>query len=528
VAEPLPASLRSLWPVLLVSGLLQAALGWLLAGAYLTRHNTLAANGRWSSTKTQLERGVLGAFSYVTEPQALAQGHLDLSAWHGYNEVSFARPTAAPSWIEFDFYLARGAYLVALFDRDRNGAATGVRFSGSARFPSAVLEVAADGGFDRRWPLAAPALPRTRQHHARIDLGEREVEVWLDGEPLGRFERPRPRGASFGFRGGLRTAWVDDVAVRLGDGTTLRESFDAPPLAFRLRALAALSTVLLGAALFLLLRRRRGGNDQVLVFQLVLLDFILLVAAAALYFFVLIQSSWYPNLDATLQRAEIYFNKGAGDRVRAEIRSRYADESPEDKLRILFVGSSQTWGAGAALEDETFVARTERLLRARFPAPPLVECINGGISASRAAQLEQVLRGEWLSLRPRIVVIDLSSNDRGVEDDSFAVAIRRMVEESRAAGAVPVLIKEPNAVGTVEPTLLARHRELDEVGRETGTRVLDLHAYLLGFEDSGFLWWDKVHLTSYGQKVMAEKLAADLEPKIVELERHSGDAGGPP
>ena len=42
--------------------------------------------------------------------------------------------------------------------------------------------------------------------------------------------------------------------------------------------------------------------------------------------------------------------------------------------------------------------------------------------------------------------------------------------------------------------------------------LLDLNGYLTsdGVYDSGFLWWDLVHLTSYGQELAAEFIAKGI------------------
>ena len=90
-----------------------------------------------------------------------------------------------------------------------------------------------------------------------------------------------------------------------------------------------------------------------------------------------------------------------------------------------------------------------------------------------------------------------------------------MAESASQAGIRTVLIKEANEPGAADRGLLARYAELDQVADELGLKVIDMHAYLSKFDDTGFLWWDHVHLTAYGQRLIAEKLAAELEPMLV-------------
>jgi hypothetical protein len=56
--------------------------------------------------------------------------------------------------------------------------------------------------------------------------------------------------------------------------------------------------------------------------------------------------------------------------------------------------------------------------------------------------------------------------------------------------------------------LLKRHGEMREIAKKHGLKVIDLHHYLSdpAVADSGFIWWDFVHLTSYGQKLYAARL----------------------
>jgi len=512
-----------LWPLLLLCVAVQAGLGLLAARTYLARHNTLQANGQWRTTKSELSRGLLGAFAYITELQTLAGGRLHLDAWHGFNEVIYRQEVGAQRRIDFDFRLGRDAYLIALFDRRDDAASAGIRLSSIEWRPSGFLELDGEGKFLRREPWSKPQVA-PGDHHATVEIGDDSVEVFVDGRSVGVTAYHRRGGGFFGFRGGSNEASVDDVTVSTTNGRVLRESFDSPHGAASVTAATVTVTVLLNLALFALLRWRTRVEDKILGFRFFTLNITLLVIAAALYVFVLLKSSWYPRLDATLKAAEVYFEKGAGDKVRAEIQQRYGSEPSEGRLRLLFVGSSQTWGAGAKHDDETYVAVLEKLLAARHPDGPPIECINAGISSSKAADLEPLLAGEWMALGPRIVVIDLSSNDRASKG-RFLVAIGKMIDEIRAAGAVPVLVQEPNSIEMIERGLVARHRELEAMSAERGVQLIAMQNFLAPREETGILYWDKVHLTPYGQRLMAGRLAEELEAPISEQLRAMRSGG---
>jgi lysophospholipase L1-like esterase len=502
-------SVRQQRLILLLSVGIQAALGLLCARIYLARHNTLQANAAWRTTKTELARGLNGAFAYFTGQQTLAGGELNLGAWQGYNEVILRRELDLPRQIEFDFRLGEGANLVVLFDRDEQGGGAGVRLSTDKRDPNAFLVVDPDGAFLARTTFPIRRLAKTRPHRADIALEPESVVVRIDGNVFGTFaHRSRPQ-QYFGFRGSRSHAFVDNIAITLASGERITEDFSGPAGAAWLGAATVLSVVVLNLGLFLTLRRLLGGDDRTLAFHFLMVNLTLLAMGGLLYGFVLIRSGWYPELDAVLQASEVYYGKGARSRVLEDIRQRYGDGPAPDRRRVLFVGSSQTWGAGALRDDQTFVAVLESLLDQRRPGRPSVECINGGISSARAEDLEPLLVDRWLRLRPDVVVINLASNDRS-SGEAFAAAIRRMVAAVTAAGACPILVKEANAVGTIERGLVARYGDLDAIAAEASIPVIDMHAHLGQFEDQGFLWWDKVHLTPYGQRLVAEKLAEEL------------------
>ena len=51
---------------------------------------------------------------------------------------------------------------------------------------------------------------------------------------------------------------------------------------------------------------------------------------------------------------------------------------------------------------------------------------------------------------------------------------------------------------------------------ETQQYLFDLNGYLAQPDvyDSGILWWDMIHLTSYGQHLAAELIARDIVDNI--------------
>ena len=249
-------------------------------------------------------------------------------------------------------------------------------------------------------------------------------------------------------------------------------------------------------------------------FYFLMINLTLLVIGVLAYLLVAERSDWYPGLDRSLAEKEAYFREGESARVERQVAARFADLADEDLHRILFVGSSQTWGAGARRADETFVSQLEGLLNAGRAEMPRYACVNGGISSTRAPDLVPLVE-RWLADgRPDMVVINLSSNDMATSMVDFDSAIRAMVDSILDAGARPVLIQEPRIM--VEGRLPLYHQRLETIAGDYGIPVIGLQEFLRKANREGFLWWDKVHLTSFGQSLVARRLHDELLPVIAE------------
>ena len=486
----------------------QIAFGALLARAYLLRENSLERSGHWLATKTTLERGVMGAFNFMKGGQSVARSRLNLSAWFGYQEVLYKRPLALRE-AEFDFQLGPKAWLCFVFAKTDAGFA-GVRLSLSERFPSQFFTASGDGEFLTRVPLALPALKPRGWHRALLRFDARGASLAIDGKPVGEFATALPPLQLVGFRGGRRVALVESVVFRERSGDSLRpesdvhESFGAQD-ALRVSAAVVLALLCLNGAVLWLLRRREPRRAALAT---LLANGVGAVLAGLLIAYQSFAASRYPALDRALQASESQWKIATAEEVRALVQRRYS-RAPLAK-RVLFLGTSQTWGAGAQRAGETFVEVVERRLN-ESGAPQRFECVNGGISAVDSGYLVDVFDSEWRRLGARAVVIDLGNNDG--EAQRLAQNLGRLIAMARASGAAPLLVLEPNSAedpGADIDSLRARHAAMRRVAEASGVPVVDMHAHLAEQEDRGFLWWDSVHLTSFGQRLFAERLLPEL------------------
>ena len=209
------------------------------------RNNTLA-NGNWISTKATLEKAVPGTYAFILASQALAGGHLDLGAWHGYHEVIYKRELA-PKEIEFDFRLDPDAYLCLIYNKHESGF-SGFRFSVNERFESMHFKASALGAFQDRAALSIPELKSGEWYHARVNFRENGCSLFVNGREAGAFIESIPDKQRVGFRGSFRAAWIDNVVIRQDPSKSIVDSFSGPQNVFPMALMAAGITLLLNAS----------------------------------------------------------------------------------------------------------------------------------------------------------------------------------------------------------------------------------------------------------------------------------------
>lgn len=479
------------------------------AYALATHRNALTLYPDWISTKPRLAKAVMGAYAFVDDTRAMARNRLDLSTWFGFQEVVDRSP-AALTELDATVGVETDGYVNVLYDVRDSGFA-GVRLSNRRDLPSVQFQSTPDGQFVSVRPLDLPdAVAPGRPHHVRLRFDSSRVSVEFDGLAAGSFDRVAGT-QRIGFRGGQRHGWVDDVTLRRGDGSASRERFNNS------RRLTRNTLLLIGGLtggwclLVLALQWWTSTPPRTLGLWIVIANlFLCAIAGSALAVEYLSPRAYQVPVDAKKQ-AEV--RQIAADRIRvlAELQQRYPRPAAVSARRILFLGSSQTWGAGAAAPGDEWVQQLERALN-RNDRTPSWQCMNAAISGMTSEQVDDFL-DELLTLKPGAAVVNLSSND--VDTAAFHSSLDRIVKKLDGAGIAVVLMLEPNSPerrvdDSPHGDLAVKHAIVAAVAQAHGVPVIDLQGYLAAKNTSGFLWWDFVHLTTFGQRLVAEKLHADL------------------
>lgn len=112
-------------------------------------------------------------------------------------------------------------------------------------------------------------------------------------------------------------------------------------------------------------------------------------------------------------------------------------------IRIVALGSSSTWGAGASSRAHTYPARLELELRSLWPKND-VRVINAGVGGQLARQMLPRIDKDVAPRQPQLVIWQTGVNDaiRGVPIAQFRQQLDQGIAALRAIGADVILIDQ--------------------------------------------------------------------------------------
>ncbi len=499
-------------------------LGW---NIWAITHNTLENNGKWVSTKYFLKKGVIAGNAYFTEVQTLKDNRLHLESWHGYNEV-FTKESYNFSEVSFDAIFSKDSYLYFEFNTHEDEVPA-IRISANTLFPTAIITMKKSGEFTLIDYFNSPILLNKKTRVKIQYIPEHSViKLYINDRVTKEFPIGEQFYSPIGFRGGLQAVAVSNVAILDKDGRSVfTENFTyANSFLFPRYILFSIFIVFVS----ILLRRyfckyTKRRTISLCAFQVITLSLLMILYFMINTFIV----GKYPNTDGIFS---FYWSKKEADikRKNVDFVSNAIQSLPRKTIyRIVFIGSSQTWGAGATEEDKTIVSTVCRLLNSDPSLVSLrtvdssmptvetsmvkrkenIECINTAISGVDSTEL---LKRYKLALAdhldPDMLVINLSNNDRN-QPDEFALNLQKFKEASHANTKI-VFVQEANSAESSKD-VIKNHSIMKNIGDSLNISVIDLHNFLLTQNAKGILWWDFVHLTDFGHEVAGKYLTTKIK-----------------
>ncbi|MFC1730872.1 SGNH/GDSL hydrolase family protein [candidate division KSB1 bacterium] len=197
--------------------------------------------------------------------------------------------------------------------------------------------------------------------------------------------------------------------------------------------------------------------------------------------------------------------------VFTRINSEYTKSAKSDDIKILFTGTSQTWGAGASKEETTFVRRFEELIN-NSNEGKRIACINTSVAGVNSNVLLKSYKEYWLKLQPEIQILNVALNDAGQPE--FKNNLEKFINLNIDNNIKTILVLEPIAV--FNKGHYHNHDIIREMAKKYNIQVIDMQNYLKQHYDDGFVWCDFIHLSDFGHQLFAEKLFKDLKDMIQE------------
>jgi lysophospholipase L1-like esterase len=476
----------------------------------LYRQNTLLNNSKWESTKISLSKGCVGAVAFFTSLPTLSGNHLNLGSWHGLNEVTLNSPIN-PSEVNFQFLLVERAYVIFEYNRSDSNF-SGIRLSRSNTFDNLQFTSTLAGKFETKETISNVKI-KDGWNHFRAQFSSDSVSIFLNNVLIFTDHSKPVRDQKIGFRSSTNKTLIDEVTITQLDGSTITESFRNTRTYIPIFMVLFIAFSLL-AFLSIYFGRARLSESLLLICSIGF-GGIILFSTDFLWL-----SNRYPVPGSRIEqlfnfeRVGFKVNVEVGDAVIKRILETY--EQTHKKFRILFVGSSQTWGAGAAKVGDTMAEQVEKILNETHSRK--VEVINTGIIGGRSKDLFRIYEDGFISLRPDMVIINLANNDQ--DKEAYRANLEKFVQLNKQKKIQTVFVLEPNYLDALNAQLVINHEVMRSVGKLHNIPVIDLHDYLTQHFDDGLMWWDYVHMTSFAQRVAAKVIVESLKKKnLLALEK---------
>jgi lysophospholipase L1-like esterase len=486
--------------IILVLNLLVLSSLIVLAFYYSTTTNTLENNKKWFSKKTMLDHKVMGAIATMETHRALAGNQLDLGVWHG-NQEFFLKDVEPYTSLSFKAKLTEKSNF-SFFYNQVGDTLFGIRISTQSALPSMSFSVL-KGEFLHKQPLNF-VVTADKWILVRFEQIETGFGLFLDEKIMAQIVKPELiEWNAFGLRGSERSVLIDNVLLKSSlQDILLEEKFNKklfPPLII---ALIILCIILLNALLYSFRKHAKWLAAMALFGVLFILGYY--------FYFKIFRQFQYPEVKKNTVKVLPIKEKDS------DVAKLYQNKKKKNnELRIMFIGTSQTYGSGASTVENTFVDLIETQLN-YYNNDTIFDCINASVEGQTSTEMLLYYRYLQPIIQPDFVVVNLSYNDN-FEDETyskFKENIQTFIDLNKAINTGIVLIPEPSNPYHQDEILNERVKKtrylMESIGKANQVPVIKMQPFIEEHFDDGFLFWDVVHLTDFGQKLFAEELLRQI------------------
>ena len=548
--------MRSTTSYIVIFLFLCACLTLLLHEIVLYSTNTLSLHPEWIiSSKSLLDRAPFGDEGESSR-MLLRHNQLRLNEWHGFNEYLLNK-ILQPGAIRFRFSIAKNSYFYVIFNKTADGF-SGIRISRSSNFPPIHFTADREGKFLLKQPLGDLHFGNGWQQFELTFLQGSLRITSQQGQSFSFAESNRPMQV-IGFRAGANPAAIDDVQVVDASGRLItHENFRNHQIDWPL-LIACISLSFLVAGILYTKRSNTNVLKKAIVGTVTLLLILLMYFIfdyyywSAKYHFISDQE-WKRTSDLPVEpfeQARLYIFKHLSSQIsydtgsfravsqflladpdrtrqpfiavigRPSAMNRYdrvndnreavqeymSRQFPQNYKTILFIGSSQMFGMGATYPKDRIAFHVWENLTGSGVGNILV--VNGAQPGTNSHELLRRCKSHLYLYKPSVVLINLSTNDA---TGQFREGLEELLDWTKAIGSKAIFIQEANTIELQRSSLLKKHSIMSEIATQAKAPLFGLNEFMSRGDtyDSGILWWDPVHMTSYGQRIAAEYLSNKL------------------
>jgi lysophospholipase L1-like esterase len=544
-----------LLPFLLICILLSSLSVYFLSKVFFSANHTLKQEKDWVAVKLMGRQGLMGAVEFSSLRQTLAKDQLNLGEWHGHNEVIWNQ---VKSWnkLQFDFKPEKKSYIWIVFSKSQSSRA-GFRLSLNEKKPSGFFKINERGKFiDSKFFNTAI---KNNWNLVKITKDQGDLQLFLNDELVYSSKDNFDGFDIISFRSGIFKVAVDNFKIQQ-DQYTYKENF-SPRFSMKLFKVSILYyfsiIFFLVIACFLALKKKA-------FFVILGLQFLFLIITSGYYFidknfiasaylfdgFLPFGQKRYSEATLGFEKTRASFfekiNSFANIHEKKEVLAGpiktfnseqpfvrwpfmqqilpsgnlvYPNSAEEVKavpkgvVKITFMGTSQTWGAGAQGVRNNFVSQFtfKTMEKLKKPVSTFNLSICGVDSSVLINEYDNLLK-IW---KPNFLIVNLSNNDGG-KDEQFTKNLRDIALRNKELQIKTIFVFEATDTEVRSSNLSKNHKIMLKVAEEFNFPVFNLHGYLASpeIQDSGFIWFDIVHFDQQGHDLTAAWLFENIFPII--------------
>ncbi len=531
-----------------------------LAASILSYHvdysqNTFNRYKDWITQKRMSAIGITGADEFLIERSSLAQNRLNLGVFYAHQEVILLKEMKIRN-VEFSFKLQEKSYLQFLI-RKPNNLFWGLRIYDDPSKKSFAFIRNNDGEFLQKESVVLKGISSS-DNNISLQVNDNKILVSLNDQLAVVAPLTQNLDGRIGFRGSHGNVSVDDIKVFGFDDLIYEESFnDSSDLTLLILIHFILLLFFFEFVYYLILRLWPRFEKVNLRLSKVIVMFEMLIIFSMSFifdFYYWSPKDFYTNSVALSPNDEIevplaekirstLFNKWYsvlninGNSDNLLINTNYPtelyfsepflcadstdckvyDENDLSQLsfdsackKILFFGTSQTYGAGATEINKSMFAKANYFLKAKSRFKCLI-ALNVSRSGEKIVDVLSYYQNNFSNFNPDFLVVNISMNDTPETLKYSLPVLKRFVQ----TGNIKSLLVKEAMIGmehVFRSGLIYKHNILEDIVDNKIIFITNLDSYLRSFyqNQTGDIWWDYVHMTDYGHSIAGKFIADEI------------------